>query len=71
MRRRREEQISVTRRQRVGVALVGLILFLPGVMALIQGGLHYQDHRGLLVFAPFSLLVGLVMIVFATRVGKK
>jgi hypothetical protein len=42
----------------------------PGFMALIQGGLHYQDYRGLLVFAPYSLLVGLVMIVFAIRVGK-
>lgn len=71
MRRRREEQIRVTPRQRASVALVGLILAVPGLMALIRGGLHYQDYRGLLVFAPFSSLVGLVMIVFALRVGRK
>jgi hypothetical protein len=70
MKGRRGEQIRVTPVQRVSVVLVGLILMVPGFMALIQGGLHYQDYRGLLVFAPYSLLVGLVMIVFAIRVGK-
>jgi hypothetical protein len=43
---------------------------LPALSARIQGGLHYQDYRGLLVFAPYSLLVGLAMIVFALRVAN-
>jgi hypothetical protein len=70
MRGRNGEQIRVTPVQRFSVVLVGLILMVPGVMALIQGGLHYQDYRGLLVFAPYSMLVGLAMIVFAIRVAK-
>jgi hypothetical protein len=48
-----------------------VILMLPGIAALISGKFFYTDYRNLLVFAPFSLLLGLVMIVFALRVGKK
>ena len=43
----------------------------PAFAALAQGRLHYQDYCGLLVFAPFSLLTGLVMILFAIRVGRQ
>ncbi|MBZ5501056.1 MAG: hypothetical protein LAN59_02295 [Acidobacteriia bacterium] len=43
---------------------------LPGLLALVQGKLEYQDHRGLVVFAPFGLLVGVVLIVLAIRVGR-
>jgi UPF0716 family protein affecting phage T7 exclusion len=70
MRGRRGEQIRITPVQRASVVVAGLILMVPGFMALIQGGLHYQDYRGLLVFAPYSLLVGLAMIVFAIGVAK-
>jgi len=56
---------------RVSLALIGLMLMGPGVLALVQGRLDYHDYRGLLVFAPFTLLIGLVMIVFAIRVGRK
>lgn len=44
---------------------------LPGLAALIGGTLFYRDYRNLLVFAPFSLVIGVVMIIFALRVGKK
>jgi hypothetical protein len=55
----------------VSAAVVGLICMLPGLAALAAGTFYYKDHRNLLVFAPFSLLIGLAMIVFAIRVGKK
>jgi hypothetical protein len=70
MSRRREEHIHVTPRQRVSVALLGLILMVPGIVTMILGSWNYVDYRNLLVFAPFSLLVGLVMIVFAVRIGR-
>ncbi len=44
---------------------------LPGIAALVAGSLFYTDHRNLLVFAPFSLLIGVVMIIFALRVGVR
>jgi heme A synthase len=71
MRRRREEPIHTTRGQRVRLVAFGVIFVLPGILALVQGRSHYEDYRGLLVFAPFSLLLGAVMIFFALRVGKQ
>jgi hypothetical protein len=68
---RKKEGISTTRRQRVRVGVVGLIFMLPGFAALAAGSFFYKDHRNLLVFAPFSLLLGLAMIVFAIRIGNK
>ncbi|MGA8767276.1 MAG: hypothetical protein WB559_09670 [Candidatus Acidiferrales bacterium] len=71
MGRRREERIRVTPRQRASVVVMRLMLMAPAFAALAQGRLHYQDYCGLLVFAPFSLLTGLVMILFAIRVGRQ
>ena len=62
--------IRATPRQRVGIAIVGVLLMLPGIAALFAGNLFYTDHRNLLVFAPFMLLIGVVMIIFALRVGR-
>ena len=50
--------------------VVAILLMLPALLALILGRWDYIDHRELLVFAPGMILVGLVMIVFALRVGK-
>ena len=70
MSKRKNEPIRATPRQRISVVIVGVILMLPGIAALFAGSLFYTDHRNLLVFAPFMLLIGVVMIIFALRVGK-
>jgi hypothetical protein len=70
MSRRKEERIRATPRQRVSLILVGLILMAPALLMLAQGKITYEDYRGLLDFAPFGLLVGLVIIFFAFRIGK-
>ena len=70
MNAKKRERLRATPQQRVGFAIVGVLLMLPGIAALIAGNLFYTDYRNLLVFAPFALLIGLVMIVFALRVGK-
>jgi hypothetical protein len=70
MSKRKGEPLRATPAQRVGVVIVGVLLMLPGITALVAGSLFYTDHRNLLVFAPFSLLIGVVMIIFALRVGK-
>ena len=69
MSKRKSELIRTTPRQWVGIAIVGVLLMLPGIAALFAGNLFYTDYRNLLVFAPFSLLIGVVMIIFALRVG--
>ena len=68
---RKNEEIRTTRRQRISTILFGFILMLPALSVLARRGLFYQDYRGLLVFAPFMLLVGLVMVFFGIRVGKR
>jgi hypothetical protein len=68
---RKNEEIRTSRRQRVSLILFGLIFALPGVFVLAQDCLLYQDYRGLLVFAPFTLLLGVVMVFFGIRVGKR
>jgi len=70
MNKRKNEPISVPRRQRIKLLIVGMLFMLPGATALIGGTIFYTDYRNLLVFAPFSLLIGLVMIFFAWRVGR-
>ena len=70
MNAKKHELIRATPRQRVGIVIVGVLLMLPGITALFAGKLFYTDYRNLLVFAPFSLLIGVVMIIFALRVGK-
>jgi hypothetical protein len=67
---RKNEPIRVSRRQRVSAIVVGLLLLLPSLLALAKGGWNYVDYRGLLVFAPGGILLGLVMVVFAARVGR-
>ena len=56
---------------RVRMIVVAILLILPSLFALMLGRPDYIDHRGLLVFAPGMILVGVVMIVFALRVGKR
>jgi hypothetical protein len=68
---RKVEPIRTTPRQRVYLVVFGLLFMMPAVASLVAGNLHCSDYRGLLVFAPFDLLIGLVMIIFALRVGRK
>ncbi len=70
MNARKSEPIRATPRQRISVVIVGVILMLPGIAALFAGTLFHRDHLYLLIGAPFSLLIGVVMIIFALRVGK-
>ena len=64
---RKNEEIHITRRQRVGLIVMGFFLMPPALLVLAEQKL---DYRGLLVFAPFMLLIGLVMVFFGIRVGK-
>jgi hypothetical protein len=57
--------------QRLGIGTIGLMISGTGIVTLLQGRLHFQDYRGLVVFAPFSLMVGALFIAMAVKLGKR
>jgi hypothetical protein len=51
---------------RIVAALAGLVILGWGLASILQrGDLHYTNWFGELVFAPFAILLGLVMILSA------
>jgi hypothetical protein len=70
MKRRNDGPGTLSARQRVYMATFGLVVLVPGLMALLRGGNSYIDHRGLIVFAPAMILVGVLMIAIAVVRGK-
>ena len=70
MKRRNEGLGRLTLRQRLFFAVVGLVVLLPGLMALLRGGNGYVDYRGLVAFAPAMILVGVLLIAIAFLKGK-
>jgi hypothetical protein len=57
-------------RLRISLAVVGLVVLLPGLTALLRGGTGYIDYRGLVAFAPAMVVVGVLMIAIAILKGK-
>lgn len=47
----------------LGLVLVGLMIAATGLRSLLKGSLHYHSVVNQPVFAPFAILVGLLMIV--------
>jgi hypothetical protein len=51
--------------RRMALVVIGVVLLLSGFGTLGRGNLFYQDWRGLNVFAPFAILIGLIALGFA------
>ena len=51
-------------------AIIGFAIVNLGVLALLQGHLHYQNYWGGWVFAPFAIAGGILVTIVAFRVGK-
>jgi hypothetical protein len=53
----------------IGFGLVGLVLIATGALALLTGETHYANFWGAPVFAPFAIVIGLLLLiaVFAQR----
>jgi hypothetical protein len=49
---------------------LGLVFMATGMLTLLQGKLHYSNYWGAPVFAPFAILIGILLVVFAFRSGK-
>ena len=51
--------------RRRALVVIGVVLLLSGFSTLRHGNLFYQDWRGLNVFAPFAILIGVFALAFA------
>jgi hypothetical protein len=45
--------------------MAGVIFLWTGIVSLLTGQLLYANQRGAMVFAPFGLLIGVVLILAA------
>jgi multisubunit Na+/H+ antiporter MnhB subunit len=46
-----------------GFGFTGLVLIATGTLALLAGETHYANYWGAPVFAPFAIVVGLLILV--------
>jgi multisubunit Na+/H+ antiporter MnhB subunit len=46
-----------------GFGFVGLVLIATGTLALLTGETHYPNFWGAPVFAPFAIVIGLLLLV--------
>lgn len=53
----------------IGIALVGLMIFVLGLFTLVRGGLYYFSYWGGFVFAPFAILIGALTVFVAYKKG--
>ncbi len=51
-----------SRRTRIKVGILSLVLVLSGAASVAAGRLHYPNYWGGIVFAPYAILVGRVAI---------
>jgi len=54
---------GATPTQRLGYVFVGLIFIAMGVLRLLEGGANFRNPWGQIVFAPFAIDIGLLLIV--------
>lgn len=52
---------------RLFLGFAGLFIIGLGVMTLLEGKLHYQNYWHALVFAPFALVVGALVLFVAIK----
>jgi hypothetical protein len=46
------------------------MMALGGVLNAVLGTLVYTNYRGLLAFAPFSIVIGSLVVLIALKTGK-
>jgi hypothetical protein len=63
MKKRNSGLRSISTKKRMVLATLGLIIFATGVLSLMAGRLYYSNHWGVMMFAPYAILVGALVIV--------
>jgi hypothetical protein len=59
-----------TLRERAFLGFVGVLVMALGVVTLLQGKLHYQNYWHGAAFAPFSVLIGAMILFVAIKGGR-
>jgi hypothetical protein len=61
--------------QRLTLGSIGLAIFSTGAFAQARGLIYYNNYAGgwgvVQVFAPFSLLIGALVVLMAFRLGPR
>jgi hypothetical protein len=70
MKRPRSRPGKIRPAYRYGLAIVGLTIVFGGVLKILNGNLHYMNYRGVLSFAPFSIIIGSLLILMALGLRK-
>lgn len=56
---------------RFSLVFFGLAIAATGLLAVIEGRLYYQNAQFFIMFAPFAIIVGALITVFAFRLGPR
>jgi hypothetical protein len=70
MRRLQIESKKLKPAHRIVLGIVGLMITLGGVSNVLMGTPDYTNYRGLLAFAPFSIVIGSLVVLIAFKTGK-
>ena len=61
---------GLTLAQRFGFALVACAILMLGLGAILRGGVEYKNWWGGIVFAPFGVFIGVMVLVIVFRSAK-
>lgn len=70
----RQQKPEVTNLQRSALASVGAALVIGGTATFAAGQLYFHGNQESLigwVFAPFAVVVGILTMIVAVKMGKK
>ena len=70
MRRLRIESKKLRPAYRLVLGSVGVMIVLSGVLNILNGTLDYTNYRGVLAYAPFSIVIGSLVVLIAIKGGK-
>jgi hypothetical protein len=70
MRRSQIESKKLRPVYRYVLGIVGLMIVFGGVLNILLGTFDYTNYRGGLAFAPFSIVIGGLVVLVALKCGK-
>jgi hypothetical protein len=70
MKRSNSKSQPWTLKERAFLGLAGAMVMGLGVLTLLQGKLHYQNWWHTPAFAPFSVIVGALVLFVALKGGR-
>jgi hypothetical protein len=63
--KRNRERVISRPKHRLIFSLLGMFFVTYGTLNVFAGKLYFLDHRNLIIFSPFLIVVGLVCLIVA------